>query len=67
MQTLEHTSEIRDAVKSLTSLWRKEGKPPFAHDRACSTENGLPQAHSTGTFDGIQPYLKVTASRKAAL
>ncbi len=67
VQTLEHTSEIKDAVISLTSLWRKEGKPPFAHDKACSTENDLPQAHSTGTFDGIQPYLKATASWKAAL
>ena len=67
VQTLEHTSEIKDAVISLTSLWRKEGKPPFAHDKACSTENDLPQAHSTGTFDGIQPYLKATASWKAGL
>ena len=67
VQTLEHTSEIKDAVISLTSLWRKEGKPPFAHDKACSTENDLPQAHSTRTFDGIQPYLKATASWKAAL
>ena len=41
VQTLEHTSEIKDAVISLTSLWRKEGKPPFAHDKACSTENDL--------------------------
>ena len=34
MQTLEHTSEIKDAVL-------------FAHDKACSTENDLPQAHSS--------------------
>lgn len=42
MQTSLHTWVNRSAVKSLISLWRIEGKPPFGQDSACSTENLIP-------------------------
>ncbi len=41
------TSLRRSAVKSRISLCRMDGKPPFAHERACSTVRG-----TTGTFRG---------------
>ena len=38
MHTLWQTSDIRFAIRSLTSLCRTVGKPPFGHSSACSTE-----------------------------
>ena len=67
VQTFEQHSDIRDAVMSLTSLCRSEGKPPLGQVSACSTEKDFPQAHSLGTFAGNQPYLRAMASWKAAL
>ena len=44
-----------------------EGNPPLAHDKACSTENLLPQVHIDGISDDVQPYLRARASWKAPL
>ena len=35
-------------VMSLISLCRMEGKPPLEHDKACSTENFVPQTQAEG-------------------
>ena len=43
------------AVRSRISLCLMDGKPPLAHDSACSTEKLLPQSHFDGRFDGVQP------------
>ena len=55
VQTLLQTSLRRSAVKSRISLCRMDGKPPFAHERACSTVKEEPQAHFEGSFLGVQP------------
>ena len=39
-----------------------EGKPPFGHDSACSTEKAVPQAQLEGMLAGNQPYLRANAS-----
>ena len=53
MATLWQTSAMRLAVKSLVSLCRIDGKPPFAHDNACSTEKLVPQEHVVGMLLGL--------------
>ena len=58
MHTSWQTSAIKFAVRSLISLCRMVGKPPFGHDRACSTEKLVPQAHVVGVCKGCQPYLR---------
>ena len=59
-QTVHHQN--KQAQSFLTSLCRKDGKPPFGQDKAvdaCSTEKDLPQAQSMGTLVGIQPYMHI--------
>ena len=53
-QTSFRTSVSRLAVRSLISLWRIDGKPPFGHERACSTENFMSQVQFAGARRGIQ-------------
>ncbi len=49
-QTSWQTSVITVAVKSRTSLWRKEGKPPLGQDSTCCMEKDTPgRAHSVET------------------
>ena len=67
MHTSWHTSVSRVAVRLRISLCLIKGNPPLAQDRACSTENLLPQAHFGGISDGVQPYLRARASWKAPL
>ena len=67
MHTSLHTSVRRVAVKSLISLCLIDGKPPLAHDKACSTEKEAPQAHFDGCLSGVQPYCSARASWKAPL
>ncbi len=55
VQTLLLTSLRRSAVKSRISLCRMDGKPPFAHERACSTVKEEQQAHFEGSFFEVQP------------
>ena len=54
-------STMRVACKLHTSLCRIEGNPPLVQDRACSTENLLPQTHVEGISDGVQPYQRARA------
>ena len=54
-------------MRSLISLWRKDGKPPRGHDSRCSTAKAAPQAKCVGVLVGAQPYLKAKASTKAPL
>ena len=56
MHTSLHTSVRRVAVRSRISLCLIDGKPPLAHERACSTEKEAPQAHFDGSLSGVQPY-----------
>ncbi len=44
MRTSLHTSVSRSAVRLRISLCLIVGKPPLAHDRACSVEKALPQS-----------------------
>ena len=67
MHTSLHTSVRRVAVRSRISLCLIDGKPPLAHERACSTEKEAPQAHFDGSLSGIQPYRSASASWKAPL
>ena len=67
MHTSLQTSVIRLAVRSLTSLWRRVGKPPFGQDRACSTVKLAPHGQVEGVCSGCQPYLRDMASLKAPL
>ena len=62
-----YTSLSRVAVRLRISLCLIEGNPPLAHNKACSTENLLPQVYTDGISDGIQPYLRAKASWKAPL
>ena len=55
----------RIAVRSHISLCLMDGKPPLAHDRACSTEREAPQTHFDGSLSGVQPYCRARASWKA--
>ena len=52
-------------MRSLISLWRKDGKPPRGHDSRCSTAKAAPQAQCVGVLVGAQPYLKAKASTKS--
>ncbi len=63
MQTSLHTSDIQFPIVSRTSLWRMDGKPPFAQDSECSIEKFFPQAQLMGHFEGGQPYLRAKASK----
>ena len=65
MQTSWHTSAIRLAVRSLTSLCCIIGKPLYGRERARSTVKLWPHKQWVGMFLGCQPYLKATASQKA--
>ena len=67
MHTSLQTSERRLAVRSQISLCLIEGNPPFWQERACSTENCVPQSQLTGVRSGCHPYLRHNASRKAPL
>ena len=67
MHTSLHTSVRRLAVRSRISLCLMEGKPPLAHESACSTVKLLPQSHLDGRFEGDHPYRRAMASWKAAL
>ena len=67
MVTSWHTSVRRVAVRFLISLCLIDGKPPFAQERACSTEEEEPQAHLVGSLSGVQPYRNARASWKAPL
>ena len=58
---------MRNAVKSLMSLGRIEGYPPFRHDKVCSTVKGDPQAHAEGILCNDKPYRNARASLKAPL
>jgi len=60
--TWEQTSVSKVAVRSLTSVCRKEGKPPLEQDKTCSTEKVTPQAQNEGEGRGGHPYLKASAS-----
>ena len=42
IETFEHTSDSREAVRSRTSLCRNVGKPPLWQERACSMVKDLP-------------------------
>ena len=67
VQTSWQTSAIRLAVKYLTSLWCRVGKPHVGQESACWTVKLDPQGQLVGRFDGSQPYLKVMASLNAPL
>ena len=67
MHTSSHTSVRRLAVRSRISLCLMLGKPPLAHESACSTVKLLPQSHLDGRFEGDHPYRRAMASWKAAL
>ena len=54
-------------MRSLISLCLIDGNPPFGQDKACSTENWVPQSQLMGVRDGSHPYRKHRASRKALL
>ena len=54
-------------MRSRISLCLMDGKPPLAHESACSTLKFLPQSHLDGRFDGDHPYRRAIASWKAAL
>ena len=53
----------------LISLWQIEGKPPWGHKNACSTEleKFMPQTQCVGVPGGGQPYWRERASTKAPL
>ena len=55
------------AVRSLTSLCRREGKPPREQESKWSTVNVAPQAQCVGVLLGAQPYHRAKASKKAPL
>ena len=55
MQTSLQTSANKFAVRFLTSLWRREMKPPFLHVNAWSIEKVTPQSHVDGSRDSCQP------------
>lgn len=65
--TLEQGSVRRVAVRSLISLWRRVGNPPFEQERACSVMKLLPQAQFVGRSTGVHPYLRAIASLKSLL
>ena len=67
MDTLLQTSEMRLAVRSLTSLCRMVGNPPLGQDSACSTEKLVPHVQVVGVCWGSQPYLRAMASLKVPL
>ena len=67
IHTSWHTSVSKVAVRLRISLCLIEGNPPLAQDRACSTENLLPQVQIDGISDGVQLYLRAKASWKAPL
>ena len=62
MHTSLHTSVRRVAVRSRISLCLIDGKPPLAHDKACSTEKEAPQAQFDDSLSGVQPYRSARAS-----
>ena len=67
MHTSWQTSVSREAVRSLISLWRIDGKPPRGQDRECSTVKLVPHTQLVGIRSGGQPYLRASASAKAPL
>ena len=67
IETLWHTSDRSLPVRSQISLCLEIGKPPFGHDKAWSTENGLLQQQLAGRFCGCHPYCSAMASRNAPL
>ena len=52
MHTSLHTLVRGLAMRSRISLCLLEGKPPLAHDSACSTVKLLLQSHMDGWFVG---------------
>ena len=67
MATLWQVSVSSEAVKSLNSLCRIVGYPPFGHDNICWMEKDWPQVQCVRTIEGSQPYRKPRASLKACL
>ena len=65
IHTLWQTSVSKVAVRLRISLCLIEGNP--AQDKACSTENLLPQVQIDGISDGVQPYLRAKALWKTPL
>ena len=54
-------------MRSLISVCLIDGNPPFGQDKACSTENWVPQSQLKGVHDDSHLYRKHRASRKALL
>ena len=67
IETSLHTSVSKVAVRSRISLCLIMGKPPFAHERACSTDIPFPHSHLYGSLGGVQSYRKAKASWKPDL
>lgn len=52
MQASWHTSVTRSAIGSRVSLYLIEGKPPFAHERACLMIISFPHLHCREVWVG---------------
>ena len=65
--TLEQTSVSREAVMSLTSLWRMVGNPSMWQTMAWSEVNVLPQVHCRGVFWRAHPYRRQRESLNSPL
>ena len=64
IQTTLHTLMKTFAVRSQISFCLIVGKPPLAHERACSTENLLAQLRDAAILYGVQPYRRANVSWK---
>ena len=64
---LLQTSLIHPAMVSLTSLCLAFGRPPFGHERTCSTDMLTPQAQWVGKLAGVHLYLRASAFLKVPL
>ena len=60
-------SIYRHRYRLQISLCLMEGKPPFGHERVCSTENVALHPHIDGVCKGCQLYLRASASWNAPL
>ena len=67
MHTSWQTSVMTLAVKSLSSLCLKVGRPPVGQHRAWSTVKDLPHTHLVGRCDGCRLYRRHKASLNAPL